>query len=155
MGFNEAAVDALFSAVESVAMRTGKFRRVNLHEPKSAPGSGLTCAIWIQSIDPFTSGSGLNSTTGYLVLFARVYGNMFTKPEDNLDPVMTKAASALVGAFSADYTLNGTCRNIDLLGEGGTTLRAQAGFEEIGSTQYRIMTVTVPCIVNDCWDQVP
>jgi hypothetical protein len=155
VSFDDAAVRAFIASAESVAAATGQFRRVNTHEPKSAPGSGLTCALWIQEISPFPPGSGLNSTSGYVVLYARIYGNMLTKPEDNLDPQLMSASTALLGAYSADYTLGGTVRNVDLLGEGGQQLRAQAGYETIGSTTYRIMTITLPCVINDAWTQVP
>ncbi len=154
MSFDDAAVNALMSACESIALKTGKFRTVNTHEPKAAPGSGLRCAIWVQSIEPIAAASGLASTSGYLVLFARIYGNMLQKPEDEIDPRMTSAAAALVGGFSGDFTLGGTVRNIDLLGEYGQRLAAQAGYVTIGGSMYRQMTVTVPAIVNDMWDQV-
>jgi len=153
MTFNDAAVDSLFARAESVAMATGTFRRVNTHEPKAAPGSGLSCAIWIQSIDPLPGASGLDSTTGYVVLNARVYGNAFQKPEDELDPRVTKAGSVLISAYSADFTLGGTVRNIDLLGSFGERLSARAGYVTIDSTVYRHVTVSIPCIVNDCWTQ--
>jgi hypothetical protein len=154
MAFNDAAVDALLAAVESVAMKTGYFRRVNTHEPKASPGSGLTCAIWAQTVEPVAAASGLASTSGYVVLWARIYGNMLQKPEDDIDPRLMKAGSSLIGAYSADFTLGGTTRNIDLLGEYGQKLGGQAGYVAIGDSMYRIFTVTVPCIVNDMWTQV-
>lgn len=154
MSFDVAAVDALVASVESIAMTTGQFRRVNLHEPKSLPGSGLTCAIWVQSLEPVPAASGLASTSGYVVLNARVYGSAFKKPEDELDPQMMKAATVLIGAYSADFTLGSTVRNIDLLGEYGQRLAATAGYVTIESTVYRVMTLALPVIVNDMWQQV-
>jgi len=153
-GFDVAAVDALVASVESIAMQTGQFRRVNTHEPKATPGSGLTCAIWVQELSPIAAASGLASTSGYVVLNARVYGNMLQKPEDDIDPRLMKATTVLLGAYSADFTLGGTVRNIDLLGEYGQQLRAVAGYVTIGSEIQRVMTVTVPCVVNDMWNQV-
>jgi hypothetical protein len=153
MTFDGAAVTALIDGVESIAMQTGEFRSVNTHEPKAAPGSGLRLAIWAQTIEPIAAASGLASTSGYVVLNARAYGNMLTKPEDEIDPRLMTAATVLVGAFSADFTLGGLVRNIDLLGEYGQTLAAQAGYVTIAGTMYRIMTVTVPCVVNDMWTQ--
>jgi hypothetical protein len=152
--FNSAAVDALLDSVTSIAMQTGQFRSVNTHEPKSAPGTGLRLAIWAQTIEPIAAASGLASTSGYVVLNARAYGGMLAKPEDEIDPRLMTAATVLIGAYSADFTLGGTVRNIDLLGEYGQHLGAQAGYVTIGGTMYRIMTVTVPCVVNDMWTQV-
>jgi hypothetical protein len=154
MAFDDAAVRALTAAVEGIAMATGQFRSVNFHEPKSAPGSGLRCAIWAQEISPIAAASGLASSSGYVVMNARVYGNMLSKPEDEIDPRLMSAGTALIGAYSADFTLGGTVRNIDLLGEYGHSLTGAAGYVTIGGTLYRIFTVTVPCIVNDMWTQV-
>jgi hypothetical protein len=154
MSFNAAAVNALVSGVESIAMTTAQFRSVSGHEPKSAPGSGLRLSIWAQSIEPIAAASGLASTSGYVVLNARAYGNILSQPEDDMDPRLMTAATVLIGAYSADFTLGGLVRNIDLLGTYGQRLGAQAGYLTIGGTVYRIMTLTIPCVVNDMWDQV-
>jgi hypothetical protein len=152
--FDTAAVNALVSASESIALRTGQFRSVNFHEPKAAPGSGVRLAIWVQSIEPIAQASGLADTSGYVVLYARVYGNMLANPEDEIDPRVLTAVTVLIGAYSADFTLGGTVRNIDLLGMYGEKLGGQAGYITIGGSMYRVMTVTVPCVVNDMWTQV-
>lgn len=154
MAFDQAAVTALVAALESMAMKLGVFRSVNFHEPKSAPGTGVRLAIWAQSIEPISRASGLASTSGYVVCHARAYGNMLSKPEDDIDPRMMTAMTTLIGAYSGDYTLGGTVRNIDLLGEYGQKLTAQAGYITIESHLYRIMTLAIPCIINDMWAQV-
>lgn len=154
MAFDSAAVNGLVASVASIALKTGVFRSVNTHEPKAAPGSGLRLAIWADTIAPIPAASGLASTSGYVVLNARAYGNMLMKPEDEIDPRLMTAATTLISAYSADFTLGGLVRNIDLTGEYGQTLSARAGYITIGGSLYRIMTVTVPCVVNDMWDQV-
>lgn len=151
MSFDQAAVNALISAVESIAAASGAFSSVNTHEPKSAPGSGLRCAIWAQEMAPLGAASGLAATSGYVILNLRIYGNMLTKPEDDIDPRMMAAATDLLSQFSGDYTLGGTIRNIDLLGSYGEKLGAKAGYLTIGSTMFRVMTITVPCVINDLW----
>jgi hypothetical protein len=153
MAFDVEAVNALMASVVSIAMETGQFRSVNQHEPKSAPGSGLRCAIWAQNIEAIAEASGLASTSGYVLLNARIYGNALQKPEDDVDPRLMTAATVLIGAYSADFTLGGTVRNIDLLGMYGEKLGGQAGYVTIGSTMYRIFTITVPVVVNDMWVQ--
>ena len=155
MTFNQAAVADLVSELSSIAQQTGAFRAVNFHEPKSPPGSGLRLAIWAQSIEPIPAASGLASTSGYVVANARIYGNMLQKPEDEIDTRVMTAATGLLGAYSADFTLGGTVRNIDLLGEYGQKLMAQAGYVTIGGAMYRQMTLIVPCVVNDMWTQEP
>lgn len=153
MSFNQGAVNALVDSVVSIAAETGVFRSVNFHEPKSAPGSGNRLAIWVQSIEPVAQASGLASTSGYVVLNAQMYGNMLSKPEDQIDPTLMTAATTLLGALSADFTLGSSVRNIDLLGEYGQRLAAQAGYVTIGQTMYRIMTITLPVVINDMWVQ--
>ena len=137
----------------SVALVTNVFRSVNSHEPKSAPGTGLRLAIWVQSIEPIGLASGLASTSGYVVCWARVYGNMLAKPEDETDPRIMTAMTTLIGAYSADFTLGRTVRNIDLLGAYGQRLAAQAGYVTIDSHLFRQMTLTIPCVIDDMWVQ--
>ena len=153
MTFNQAAVSALVAQLESTAMTLNVFRSVNFHEPKSAPGTGLRLAIWCQSLEPIAFASGLASTSGYVVCWARVYGNMLAKPEDETDPRIMTAMTTLMGAYSADFALGGTVRNLDLLGAYGEKLAAQAGYVTIDQHLYRQMTLTVPCVVDDMWTQ--
>lgn len=153
MTFDQQAVSNLTDYVVSVPKTTGMFRRVNGHEPKSAPGTGLSLAVWADSIQPIAQASGLASTSGVVTYLARAYGNMLQKPEDDIDPRLMAAGSVLIGAYSADFTLGGLVRNIDLLGMYGRKMGGQAGYVTIGGSMYRIFTVTVPCVVNDLWPQ--
>jgi len=153
MAFDQQAVSDLTDALVSKAAATGTYRRVNSHEPKSAPGSGLTLAIWADSIQPIAQASGLASTSGVITYLARIYGNMLAKPEDDIDPRLMAAGSVLLGAYSADFTLGGLARNIDLLGMYGRKMGGQAGYVTIGGAMYRIFTVTVPCVMDDLWAQ--
>lgn len=155
MTFNQAAVNDLVARLESIAMATAVFRTVNFHEPKSAPGTGLRLAIWLQSVEPIATASGLASTSGYVICSARVYGNMLAKPEDETDPRIMTAMVTLIGAYTADFTLGGTIRNLDLLGMYGQKLGAQAGYVTIDSHLYRQMTLTIPCVISDLWSQTP
>lgn len=154
MNFDVEAVNDLMSAVESISMQTGQFRRVNKHEPKSAPGNGLSNGIWVQSVEPLAEASGLDATSGYVVLTSRIYGSMLQKPEDEIDPRMLTAATVLLGAYSADFTLGGTVRNIDLTGAYGQTLMARAGYMQVDQGWYRVYDIIVPVVINDLWAQV-
>jgi hypothetical protein len=154
MSFDDAAVRDLMSRVTSHAGTLGVFRRVNSHEPKSAPGNGLTYACWVQAIEPLGQASGLDSTTGYVVLLGRIYGSMLQKPEDDVDPRILSAATTLIGAYTGDFDFGETVRNVDLLGMYGQKLRAQAGYARIGESTYRIMDITIPVVINDMWKQV-
>lgn len=144
----------IIDGIASHAMSLGLFERVNQHEPKNAPGLGLTCVVWADRVAPVPAGSGLQSTTGLIVFNVRVYTSMLSEPQDAIDPNLLTAVDALMAAYSGDFDLGGTVRNVDLLGQAGTPLSAQAGYVDLSGKIYRIMTVTLPVIVNDLWDQV-
>lgn len=147
-------ISSILTAVASHALSSGQFDRVNKHEPKVAPGKGVTCAVWVDRVEPVKS-SGLNSTTARIALMIRTYQSMLSEPRDMIDPAMVAAVDALMGAYSGDFELGGLIRSVDLLGAYGTPLSAQAGYMEQDKRLYRVMTITLPLIVNDVWNQVP
>ena len=55
-------VRGIISALETHALSLGKFESVNLHEPKSAPGNGVTCAIWLSDYAASPLSSGMATT---------------------------------------------------------------------------------------------
>lgn len=144
---------AYIDALVSHAATTGLFDRVNTHEPKSAPGNGLTAAVWFQTLEP--APSGLASTSVRLTMILRIYSSMLAEPQDYIDPELVAAVDTLLAAYSADFTLDGMIRNVDLLGAGGTPLRAQAGYLTIDRTMQRVVDITIPLVINDAWTQVP
>lgn len=146
---------AILDAVQSQVQALALFDTVNLHEPKSKPGNGLTCAIWADRIAPLPAASGLASTTGLVVLALRTYTSMLQQPFDAIDPNMISAVDALIAGFSGTFTLSGSVRDIDLLGEFGTPLSAQAGYINQDGKLMRVMTLTVALVVNDIWAQIP
>ena len=145
---------AILAAVISHAKATGKAERVLTHEPKSAPGNGITIAVWVQSLRPAVT-SGLTSTCVRLEFSVRVYTNMLAKPEDAIDTNLLGAVDALMAAYSGDFTLGGLVRQVDLLGEHGEPLSADAGYLEQDSKLYRVMVITLPLIVDDLYAQAP
>jgi hypothetical protein len=145
---------AILAAVISHAKASGKFERTLTHEPKSAPGNGLTLAAWVQNLRPITS-SGLASTSARLELSVRVYTNMLREPQDAIDTALLDTVDALMAAYSGDFELGGLIRNVDLLGEHGDPLSADAGYLEQDNKLYRVMVITLPLIVNDLWSQAP
>jgi hypothetical protein len=149
------SIDSILDGIISHALASGWFERVNVRtgEPKNAPGSGLTVAVWSQNIDPVPRLSGLNSTTARVELTERIYSNMLQEPPDMIDPNVIKATDVLMTAYSGDFTLGGTVMEVDLLGAYGTPLRGQSGYVTIGSTMYRCMDITLPLIVSDLWTQ--
>jgi hypothetical protein len=144
---------ALSDAMQSHALSTGLFESVNGHEPKSAPGTGLTAAVWSQRIGPAPRSSGLKVTSGLVTFFLRIYQNMLMKPEDSIDPMVLDAVDTLFGAYSGDFTLGGLVRNVDLLGSSGTALSGEAGYVNQDGKLFRVVTLTIPLIINDLWVQ--
>jgi hypothetical protein len=147
-------IRTILAAVESHALASGYFDAVNGHEPKSAPQNGLTCAVWVEQIGPARGGSGLDSTSARLALNVRLYTPMVQEPEDAIDPALMDALDALLAAYSADFELDGLVRQVDLLGTYGDPLSVRAGYLTTSGAEYRVMTITLPLIVNDLWEQV-
>jgi hypothetical protein len=146
----------IVAAMESASLALGQFERVNTHEPKSSPGAGLTAAIWMETLGPVPEGSGLAQTSGRLEMRERLYTNMLADPQDMIDPRLMTACGLLMGAYSADYTLGGLVRSIDLLGMAGEPMRARAGYlRGDGGKMFRVLDLAVPMVVNDLWEQVP
>lgn len=150
----------IVDALVSHAQLTGYFEKVSTSEPKSPPATGLTCAAWAQALAPHAPSSGLAATSAYLVMQLRLYDNMLRSTvdeADRIDPRMLEATDALMASYTGEFTLASLVMAIDLLGMGGESLRAEAGYVQIGgpgSGMYRIMTITIPMIISDAWTQV-
>ena len=140
----------------SHAAATGLFDRVNAHEPKNKPGRGLTCAVWADRIEPARGRSGLQATDARVVMNVRVYTNMLQQPQDAIDPNVMHATDLLFEAYSGDFELGDPNRFIDLLGmTQGHPLFSQSGYINIDNMVYRVITITVPVIVSNAWNQSP
>lgn len=146
-------ISGILDKIVSHAMASGLFERVNAHEPKSAPGSGLHCAVWAQRIKP-AKGSGLASLSAHMIFNLRIYTSMLAEPQDAIDPRIMSAVDALMTAYAGDFSLGSTARCVDLLGMEGVPMSAEAGYLQQDSKLYRVMTITLPLIVNDAWDVV-
>jgi len=146
----------ILSALESHALASGHIERANAHEVISSPGSGISAAIWPQRGAPATGISGLASTTMRIEFTVRLMTPSIQQPADAIDPAMIGATDALMTAYSADFTLGGLVRDVDLLGASGTPLSWNAGYLRLtdGGTS-RVIDITVPLRLNDQFDQAP
>lgn len=147
-------IQGIIDAIMSDALSTGIFEAVNGHEPRNAPGNGLTAAVWADAIGPLRTASGLDATSALVVMNVRIYTSMFQQPYDAIDPTMMSAVDTLMTKYSGAFTLGGLIRNVDLLGMSGTTLSARAGYIDQDKKLFRTYTITLPMIVNDAWAQV-
>lgn len=156
MALNDAAINYVFDRLVSFAMASARFDAVNSHEPKNAPGLGLSCAIWMQTIQLIGS-SGLSAASGLLIIHERVYTNFAQQPFDMIDPNVTAAMSDLLSALCGDFQLGGgaNVRHVDLLGAHGQPLTATAGYVEIDRIMFRVMTATIPIVINDMFTEAP
>lgn len=152
MSLDAAAAEAIINAAVSHALALGVFENVNGHEPESVPPVGITAAVWAQEIVAVRT-SGLNSSSARLTLNVRLYTSMLARPPDAIDPRMLGAAATLMGAYAGDFTLGGLVREVDLQGEHGPPLGAVAGYLRQDDKLMRVITITAPLIINDCWDQ--
>lgn len=146
---------SLVDALASNAAATGLFETVNGHQPESVPTSGLTCGIWVQDIKPAPGASGLSETTVDVVFNVRVYTSAVQQPYDAIDPNLIDAVFTLCASYSADFTLDGVVMAVDLLGAYGPEMAAQAGYvKQNDGTILRVMTITLPLLIDDLWEQV-
>jgi hypothetical protein len=155
---SESWIDPILDAVISDIQMSGYFDKIQTHEPKSAPGYGLTAAVWFLSLSPVPSGSGLDKTSARLALTVRLFSNMLMEPQDLIDPNLMRAASNLIRRWhdNFDFDLDPMVRNVDCLGAYGEALSAISGYVEHEQGKiYRIIDITVPIIINDVWPQVP
>lgn len=150
---DESWIDPIFDAVVSDVQATGYFDRVNQHELKRRPQTKMAASVWAQSITPIGEISGLANTSGRILFIVRMYKNMLGQPQDAIEPIMLKAASNIMRRYHDDFDFGGVIRNVDLLGQFGISLDAQAGYLEIEKVMHRIYDIQVPCLVNDIWPQ--
>jgi hypothetical protein len=148
-------VSSIVAAGESHLLRSGLFDAVNRHEPKKAPGHGITAAIWLMEAVPVGARSGLASSTVRVELRVRLYLPMLREPQDDIDPEALRILDALMASYSADFTLDGLVSAVDLLGMSGTPLQARSGYLRQDNVLYRVIDIWLPLLCNDLWEQVP
>lgn len=144
---------ALFSAAVSVASKLGVFEVVIQHEPKSAPVSTPALALWLGPLAPLGPASGLSATSARVMLMGRIYLPFLGKPEDAIDPKLLNLTAALIGAYSAGFTLGGAVMEVDLLGAYGAALESRPGYIDHDSRMFRAQEITIPLIVPDLFTQ--
>lgn len=154
---SDASIDELvagvFTRVTSHADGLGIFEKVTGHEPKNAPGAGLHASFWLKSFRPHPRASGLNVTSAVLTLNVRIGQNMLKEPQDDVEIEILTSGLKLMAAYSGDFDLGGTIRNVDLLGETGVPLALDGGYINVDGVLLRVGIITLPMIINDVFNQ--
>lgn len=145
-------LNAILTPIQTFAQGSGAFESVLLHEPKNAPGQGITLAVWVDLVRPVLS-SGVDNASMLVIVNLRAYLPFLSAPEDAIDAALWTAVDPIVADLVGDFTLGGAARNVDVFGENGTALEAVYGYLNQDGTVFRVVEVPVPVVVNDCYQE--
>jgi hypothetical protein len=146
-------ISAIMNGLVSDIATLGYFERINTHEPKNAPGNGLTAALWVQKMRCVPLTSGLAVTSAYMLFTLRIYSNILQEPLDSVDPNVIEAADAIFGKYNEDFRLGGAVMCVDVLGQHGTPLSAEAGYVNQDNKLFRVMDIQLPIVIANVWTQ--
>ncbi|GHH57726.1 DUF4082 domain-containing protein [Lentzea cavernae] len=154
---NRLNTKAMQQALASHAMVLGNFKTVSLHEPRVRPAEPLHVALWWSTITPIDA-SGLAVTSARVEWLLRMYTPGEQEPQDEMDAIIGDATDRLIGSLARDFDLDdhvvdGLVRMIDIRGAHGARLNAVAGWARWSDGMSRVVTVTIPVIVNDVWQE--
>lgn len=151
-------IPGLQGAVMAAYQRAGGFEDVLGHEPRHAPNQGLTGACWLQGVRPIGRASGLRGAATLITFLMRIYvpaGTGDNQSYDEIDQKMLDATDRVLALLVGGFTLGGRVRNVDVFGSHSPGLSADAAYQQIGAARFRVMTITLPLIVNDMFPEVP
>jgi hypothetical protein len=149
---------AMQQALASHAAKQGQFDSpVGLHEPRQRPASDLHAALWLNTITPIRA-SGLSVVSARIEWLFRIYTPGEQEPQDDIDATVLTATDRLFASLCGDFDLDdhltdGLVRMIDIFGAHGTGLNATSGWARWSDGMSRIVTITIPVIVNDVWQE--
>lgn len=155
--------EGLSFALQSFAQRSGYFDQVNGHDSDNPPGHGLICDTFLGRITT-CPGGGLSTTNALveLMMIFKMAATAEPTDADYLDPHMVKALNAVWAEIFGDFDLStgvaggvapGTIKCVDLERSVSAGPTSQPGWAKTGRGEVRTMTISIPVIVNDAWDQ--
>lgn len=145
-------VVTILDALYSHAARSGLFKQVLKHEPKSAPRS-TTYSVFLDQIVPFRERSGLDSVSALELFIGRIYLDFLQQPEDNIDRDMLMAVDALMTNYIGDLDFGDADVELDVLGQYTNGVLSKAGYIKHDNTMFRVIDISLPVIVNDVWTE--
>lgn len=149
---------AMQQALASHAAKLAQFdSQIGLHEPRVRPTSDLHAALWLNGITPIRA-SGLNTVSARVEWLFRMYTSGEQEPQDEIDAKVLTATDRFVSSLCGDFDLDdqltdGLVRMIDIFGGYGIGLNAAAGWARWSDGVSRVVTITIPVIVNDVWSE--
>jgi hypothetical protein len=145
---------ALANALLSHALATGHVKRHALTEPTGSPGQGVTCTVVLRRWAPVRKRSGLAATSLRCQFDVALYLPMPDQAGSAVDALLWAANDALIGAYSQDFELGGQAAAVDLLGMAGDPLSGELGYTRLAGDQlYRVLTISVPVLIDNVYQQ--
>ena len=133
--------------LESHAKKMGLFKLVQLGEPK-APPVDLTMAFFMSSA--IVTHMYANGGTGEQhIIIGRVHMDLLAEPADKVEANLAKIVSKYMNLILADSDLGATIKTIDVAGMSGEALGAKWGIVTIDNKMFRVVDITIPCLVDD------
>lgn len=140
-------------ALVRVCKKTGRYQAGAAHEPKSAPGNGLTFIVLL-SEEIAIVGGGLNSTSTLLVYTVSSRMSAMHEPQDDIDIKLSGATRDVARRLSGNFKLGvAGVRSIDVKGIHGQPMGWRSGYVYHGDKWLRTFDLRVPIIVNDSWPE--
>ncbi len=139
--------------VMTKAIRSGRFDAHTFHEPKAAPGKGLTASLWIQ--DYRAASSGLSATSMRLLVQLRLFVPMLKEPQDDIDRELMGGVDAVFNEIIGDFAGLTGARYVDVHGADGEALSASLGYLQQDSKVFRIADILIPIVLNDVYTEAP
>lgn len=144
---------AVLTTLLDYAREQGVYEVVRLTEFTTPPPSGLCFALWAEALGTTQTGTGLASTNALVRCMARIYYPAFGKDSATHEVRMINAASGYLGKLNGGFTLGGTVRNVDILGETGELPEWEFGHAGIDNKISRIADLSIRAVLNDVWIQ--
>lgn len=143
------SIKATIQELASHASASGFFQDVLIGEPKSPPTAVKpTLSLFIQSanvVNIYLDGS----TQEVHTIMARIYRDMLQEPIDQIEYELADAAASYVEDILEEFDQRGSIREIDAAGQYGSALSQTWGHVFISNQGYRVVDISIPCVVDD------
>mgnify|MGYP001187597641 CR=1 FL=1 len=138
---------ATMTALQSHLMSTGKFLNVQIGEPKQVmDGDGFVAGIFMDKAGVIEL--TLSTPVELHVLTVRIYKNALAEPQADWEIAGSDLFGSVATLLYGDFTLGGAVRNIDFAGENGPKYTAEWTYGDVSGPIYRMIDITIPCVVD-------